>query len=623
MTIRRGNVKTLSRLLALAVGLACVAASGRTLAAVSLTSLFSDHMVVQRDMAVPVWGTATPNETINVTLGAQQASATAAADGKWMVRIPAQPAGGPFDMTVAGTSTVTVRDVYVGEVWLASGQSNMDYRVHCTFAGCMLNNELQEIAAANYPLIRSCNVPYAPSATPVSTVTTQWMVSSPTTVPNFSAAAYFFARELHNNLPNVAIGMIHASFGASTIQCWMPRATIAAIPSVAPLLAQFEANPNYTNQHNPYICYNGQINPLIPYAIRGVIWYQGESVTWGGNTYRDLQLGQIDGWRKAWGQDFTFLITQLANYNVSSSGWPILREAQLQASEIVPNTGLAVTIDIGEATNVHYGDKQDVGLRLGIAARGITYGQAIPYSGPIYDHMAIEGSSIRLFFKHTETGLTFKGNVATGFEIAGANNVYSPATARIDVNSTLVVSSPSVTAPTNVRYAWAGFPMASLYNGGAPPLPASPFRTDAPPLPARTGGPDGGFPDGSTGFATDGSTPDAATTDAMIDGAVPSADATADNAATPPMDAPSSTPSADGAPPDASLGIADAPLGREGSAFDAGTGSGAPPAMGTNSGGCSCRVGGRGNGTPGLTGLAIGWIALAGVRRRKRRGRAW
>lgn len=499
----------------------------------------------------------------------------------------------------------------------------MDYRVHCAFAGCVLNNEALEVAAANYPLIRSCNVPYAPSATPVSTVTTQWMVSSPTTVPSFSAAAYFFARELHNNLPNVAIGVIHASFGASTIQCWMPRAAIAAIPSVAPLLAQFEVNPNYTNQHNPYICYNGQINPLIPYAIRGVIWYQGESVTWGGNTYRDLQLGQIDGWRKAWGQDFTFLITQLANYNVSSSGWPIIREAQLQASEIVPNTGLAVTIDIGEATNVHYGDKQDVGLRLGIAARGITYGQPIPYSGPIYDHMAIEGSSIRLFFKHTETGLTFKGNVATGFEIAGANNVYSPATARIDVNSTLVVSSPSVAAPTNVHYAWAGFPMASLYNGGVPPLPASPFRTDAPPLPPPgTVGFDAGLPDGST---MDAVAPDAAAIGAAIDGtANPALDASADSAAMTLMDAFASTPSTDGATSDGSLGSIDGALAPDGSlgvGVDAAAGPGS--ATGTNGAGCSCRVGDRANGAPSLTSFGAGSLmALAATRRRRRSDRA-
>ncbi|MDP9152304.1 MAG: hypothetical protein M3O36_20455 [Myxococcota bacterium] len=251
-------------LLSLGVALACLAASRHALAAVNVTSLFSDQMVVQRDMPVPIWGTATPGEMVTVQLGAQQATAQAGGTGKWLARIPAQAAGGPFVMTVTGSSTVTVQDVYVGEVWLASGQSNMDYRVHCTFAGCALNNEATEVANANYPLIRSCNVPYSPSLTPVDTVSTQWLVSSPTTVGSFSAAAYFFARELHNHLPNVAIGVIHASFGASTIQCWMPHEAIAAIPSVAPLLAQFDAAPNTSTQHNRYICYNGQIHPLAP-----------------------------------------------------------------------------------------------------------------------------------------------------------------------------------------------------------------------------------------------------------------------------------------------------------------------------------------------------------------------
>jgi sialate O-acetylesterase len=171
------------------------------------------------------------------------------------------------------------------------------------------------------------------------------MVATPTTIVNFSAAGYFFARELTKVLPGVAIGIIHASFGASCLQCWMSKESLQAIPSVATLLAQFEAKPDYTNQHNPYICYNGQIAPLVPYAIRGVIWYQGESVTWGGDAFRDLQVAQVNSWRKAWGQDFTFLIVQLPNYSISSSGWPVLREAQLQTTQIVPNAGLAVLIE--------------------------------------------------------------------------------------------------------------------------------------------------------------------------------------------------------------------------------------------------------------------------------------
>ncbi len=465
-------------------------------------------------------------------------------------------------------------------------------------------------------------MPYAPSLKPVDTVSTQWLVSSPATVANFSAAAYFFARELHDNLPNVAIGVIHASFGASTIQCWMPHDAIAAIPSVAAQLATFDAAPNVSTQHNPFICYNGQIHPLAPYAIRGVIWYQGESVTWGDNTYRDLQIGQIEAWRKVWGQDFTFLVTQLANYAPGGT-FPFIREAQLQATETVFNTGLAVTIDIGNPTYIHPGDKQDVGLRLGLAARAITYGQAVPYSGPLYDHMTIEGSSIRLFFKHTETGLTFKGNVGTGFEIAGANNVFSPATAVIDAaTSTVVVSSPAVTAPKNVHYAWAGNPMASLYNGGAAPLlPASPFRTDAVPLPPPIVG---GASDAGLVTASDAGLVAASDAGSTADGSDAAADATTVGSGT--ADADTAAPSADGADtgpaPSASSGDTDAAGATSGlpEASASTSSSGSPGAATGGAGGCSCRIATRHDGTgAGLAACAAGWVLIA-WRRARRKG---
>lgn len=583
--------------------LAGVGATSSAAAAVTLPSLFSDHMVVQRDLQVPIWGTAAAGEVVSVRLGSQEGEATTDANGKWMVRLAAQPAGGPYTMSVAGASSVTVNDVYVGEVWLASGQSNMDYRVTCTFAGCALNNAAAEIAAADYPLIRTSNIPFAPSATPSENADTEWLVSSPATVPNFSAAGYFFARQLHESLPNIAIGIIHGSFGASTIQCWMSRDAILKIPSVAARIEPFEANaPNFRDQHNPYVCYNGQINPVIPYAIRGVLWAQGESVTWGAATYRDLQVGIIDSWREAWGQDFTFLITQLANYNVSSGGWPVLREAQLQATQIVPNTGLAVTIDLGEATNVHYGDKQDLGLRLGLAAQAITYGQELTYSGPIYDHMALEGNAVRLFFKHTESGLTFRGGVGTGFEIAGADGAYSAAAARIDPDSTVVVSSPSVQTPETVRYAWAGFPTASLFAASTPPLPASPFRTDAPALPPPR-------------IVAEPEPVPSSSPDAGVSGE-PASDDVADGdlgvVAPPGGDVAPSTPGAS-APPPALATDAPSPA-----APDAYQPAALAPLSSAEGGGCGI---GRGSQAPsaGLVALATGALAFAVNRARRRR----
>jgi sialate O-acetylesterase len=455
------------------------------LATVAVPGIFSSHMVVQREMAVPIWGTAAANEKVTVKLGTQQADFTTGSDGKWKVNIPSQPAGGPFDLTITGTNTLTLTDVYVGEVWVGSGQSNMDYRVNCTFSGCEMNNEAAEIAAANYPLIRSINIEFKPNAKPTAAMTTQkWMVCSPTTVGGFSAAGYFFSRELHKSIPNVAIGLVHSSYGASTMECWMSREALMGIPSVSSLVTQFEGNsPDYTDQHNPYVCYNGQINPIIPYAIRGVIWYQGESLKWSESTYRDLQVGIIDSWRKAWGQDFTFIIAQLANHGIAREIWPFLREAQLQASQMVANTGLVVNIDIGDSVNVHPPDKQDLGLRFGLAARGITYKHQVAFSGPIFDRMVVEASSIRLFFNYTVGGLELKGGNAKTFEIAGSNGTFYPATAKVDKDSTVVVSSASVTTPVHARYAWAGFPHASLYNKATPALPASPFRTNAPATP--------------------------------------------------------------------------------------------------------------------------------------------
>lgn len=482
---RARNFANLGR--AIPAALACLIAPAK--AAPKLAGVFGDHMVLQRGMPVPVWGTATAGEAITVKLGTQEAKDTAGPDGKWMARLPSQAAGGPFDLTVQGSATVALKDVYVGEVWLASGQSNIDFRVHCTFSGCKLANEQTEIAAADYPLIRSCNVPYAPAAKPAADVKTAWQVCSPQTVGNFSSAAYFFAREVAKGLPGIAIGMVHASYGASCLQCWISREALLATPSVAARVTSFESNkPDYTDQHNPYICYNGQIAPLIPFAIKGVIWAQGESVTWGTGTYRDLQVAEIQSWRKAWGQDFTFLVSQLANYSVSSDTWPELREAQWQGTRMVTNAGLSVAIDIGDMSNVHFADKQDMGARLGLAALGIAYGQPIDYSGPEYDRMAPEGSSLRLFFRHAGPGLVFGNSGGIGFEVSADGKAWVKATASIDKDSTVLVAAASVPSPKYARYAWAGWPQTSLYSKSTPRLPAGPFRTNPPEMPVALRG---------------------------------------------------------------------------------------------------------------------------------------
>jgi sialate O-acetylesterase len=465
-----------SSALAIAIGMAFTTSN----AAVSLPGLFSDHMVLQRGMPIPVFGAASANETITVKLGTVQADGKADASGRFVVNLPAQVAGGPFTMTVSGSNTVTLQDVYVGEVWIGSGQSNMDYRVTCTFSGCALKDAAKEIAAANYPLIRSINIERKGAGTPQTAMTTKkWLVCSPSTVGDFSAAGYFFARELHQALPNVAIGIVHASYGASTIECWISKEALTGLASFKPLLDTYEKATDHTDQHNPYNCYNGQIYPIKPYAVRGVIWYQGESLTRGEATYRDLQVELVNSWRREWGQDMTFIITQLAGHYKDTK--PLLREAQMQGSQMVSNAGLVVTIDIGDSGYVHPPDKQDVGLRMGLVARAITYKEAIHYSGPLYNRMAVEGSSIRIYFKYASGGLLLKGTANdTTFQIAGTDGKFVRATAIIDQDTTLLISAASVTAPKNVHYAFTFYPKVTLFSKATPTLPASPFRTEAP-----------------------------------------------------------------------------------------------------------------------------------------------
>jgi sialate O-acetylesterase len=451
----------------------------KVFANVAVQGLFSNSMVLQQGMPAPVWGTGAANEKVTVSINGQQASGTTGADGTWMVQLPSMTSGGPYTLTITGTNTITITDVYIGEVWLCSGQSNMGYTMQCAYAGCALDNAAAEIAAANYPLIRSCNISAPPNKSPQTTYKTSWMVCNPTNAPNFSAAAYFFGRELYTNLNKVPIGLINSSAGSTCIQAWIPRADLVANGFSTQVTSYENGSPTYSNSHDPYIFYNGMINPLVPFAFRGAIWYQGESVTWASSTYRDLQVLLINSWRKLFTPNLSFIITQLPNYNKGGS-WMVLREAQLQATQILPNTGLAVTIDIGDTNYVHPSDKQDCGLRLGLAALGVTYKQNVTYSGPVYDHMAVEGNSIRLYFKHTDGGLQFKPAAGTGFEIS-AGTTYSVATATIDQDTTVVLSSSSVTGPKVARYCWAGTPLASLYNKGIPTaLPASPFRTDAP-----------------------------------------------------------------------------------------------------------------------------------------------
>ena len=484
---------------------------------VKLPGVFGDHMVLQRDEAVPIWGWAEPGEKVIVTLAVQSKATTADEGGRWSVKLDALKAGGPYVLKVQGKNTIEKTDVLVGEVWLCSGQSNMAMTVD------RAANKDEEIHAANYPHIRMLQVARDPADTPQNDCKGQWQVCSPDTVGLYSATAYFFGRELHKEL-NVPIGLINASWGGSKIQAWTSRSLQASIPELKPIVDTFEKavtayRPDVVQKryekrladwrkaaakakadkqpfktprppvpveprrshHNPGTLYNGMIAPLVPYAIRGAIWYQGESNAEQASLY-GLQLKTLIGnWRKDWNQgEFPFLFVQLPNFKTpqqhpsEKSDWAAVRE-QFVKSLHVSNTGMAITIDLGEVKNIHPRNKQDVGKRLALWALAKTYGKPVVPSGPIYKAMRPNGDKIVIEFSYADSGLAAKGDKLKGFAIAGDDKRFVWADATIE-GSTVVVSSPDIKAPVAVRYGWADNPDCNLYNRSG--LPASPFRTD-------------------------------------------------------------------------------------------------------------------------------------------------
>jgi sialate O-acetylesterase len=486
---------------------------------VRLPAVFADHMVVQRDVAVPVWGWAEPGEEVTVRLAGQTKAAVADTGGKWAVRLDPIQAGGPHAMKVEGNNTVEIGDVMVGEVWLCSGQSNMAMSV-----GGSAERDA-EIAAAKYPAIRMITVAEVPAETPQDDCRGQWKVCSPETVARFSATAYFFGRTLHQEL-DVPVGLINSSWGGTPVQAWTRLEDQEALPELKPLLQSWEErvaafdpraaqqeyekrlaewqqkveqakaagerlpakprladNPRFS-PHRPANLYNGMIAPLAPYALRGAIWYQGESNA-GGNEARlyGLQLmALIKGWRQVWNWgDFPFIYVQLPNFQapqqqpVETSGWVIVQNEMLKTLS-VPHTGMAVTIDVGEANDIHPKNKQEVGRRLALWALGTTYGRDIVCCGPLYKSMETQGHKVVIRFDHVGGGLVAKdSDTLRGFAVAGEDKRFVWAEAKIE-GDRVVVSSADVNQPVAVRYAWASNPNCNLYNKAG--LPASPFRTD-------------------------------------------------------------------------------------------------------------------------------------------------
>jgi len=469
----------------------CTLSLGAARAEIQTSGLFSDHMVLQRDAPVKVWGWATePGERVAVALAQQRKEATARKeDGLWMVVLDPMRAGGPHTLTIQGANQLVINDVIIGDVWLCAGQSNMEFPLRAA------NNAEQEIANAELPNLRVFRVPRAMAATPQRRLGGAWQTMSPRVAPTTSAVAYFFGRELYQS-ENVPVGLIEAGWAAAYAENWVSSTVLGKDPKLSPSFMQLRFHSMAAGiagldsrihghlmlgrdlpegKFVPGGAYNAMIAALVSYAIRGVAWYQGESNAWLAHQHQRLLPALIRDWRAAWGQgDFPFLVVQLANFH-GEPDWAELREAQRQALEL-PRTALVVTIDIGEPENVHPKDKRTVGHRLALAARAVAYGRDIIHSGPALESMAIEGEKVRLRFQHVGRGLTTPdGRPPTGFIVAGADRKFHPATAAIE-GGTMVVQSLRVPRPVAVRYAWANNPKASLYN--APGLPASPFRTD-------------------------------------------------------------------------------------------------------------------------------------------------
>jgi len=442
---------------------------------VRLPKIFGNHMVVQQQMPVKVWGWAEPGERVEVSLAGQTRAASADASGKWLVTLEPLPAGGPHKLIVQANNRIELEDVLVGEVWIGSGQSNMQWPVRRSM------NAEEEIANARWPKIRLFTVARRIAETPQEDCEGEWLICSPETVGEFSAVLYFFGRKLHQEL-GVPVGLINSSWGGTVAEAWTSREALEGDEDFRPILergAKFD--PKIPNQ--PAVLFNGMIHPLLNFAIRGVVWYQGESNCARAEQYQKLFPTLIQDWRKRWGLgDFPFYFVQLAPFryrNADPRNAAELREAQRLTLRL-PNTGMVVTTDIGDVNDIHPTNKQEVGRRLALWALAKTYGKTdLVYSGPLYREAKIEGNKIRIFFDHVDGGLVVKGEELTHFQIAGADGEFKPAKAVID-GETVVVWNEEVANPVAVRFGWSDDAEPNLFNAAG--LPASPFRTDNFPL---------------------------------------------------------------------------------------------------------------------------------------------
>ncbi len=447
-------------------------------AAVKLPSILSDGMVLQQNTDVKLWGWADAGEKITIKTSwlRQVVYATANAEGKWIATVKTTEAGGPYMIEIEGTNKITLKNILLGEVWICSGQSNMEYTIKMLGGWDNYKKELEDLLKNDYRNVRLCQVEKDKSDVKKDDCSSKWLLLDSSTVNNFSAVAWFFGRELSKRL-KVPVALISTNWGGTPAEAWTELSYLKNEKDLSLYLTRDSGAKLFPS--SPSVLYNAMINPLINYTIKGAIWYQGESNIGESELYYKLFSTMIKSWRKAWNiGDFPFYYVQIApfGYRNGNNSSAYLREAQLKTLSI-PNTGMAVTMDIGDVGNIHPKDKPSVGKRLSLWALNKTYGikEVSVYSGPIYKNMKVEGNKIRVNFDYAEKGLMAKNNTLRGFTIAGDDMNFVPAEAVIE-GSTLVVSAKTINKPKAVRYAFTDTTMGTLFNSEG--LPASSFRTD-------------------------------------------------------------------------------------------------------------------------------------------------
>jgi sialate O-acetylesterase len=469
---------------------------------VTMPNVFGNSMVLQRDQQNRVWGKASPGEKVTVAIDSQKHNVSADDSGHWHVMLEPMTVGETKELVVTGKNELRFSDILIGEVWVCSGQSNMQWTVSSS-------NDFQlEAAAANFPHIRMINFPQVGSQEPIwSHDDRKWMVCSPSTVGSFSAVGYFFARQLHHTL-GVPVGMVNNAWGGSACEAWINRDVLAADSQFDPLLARWKGmesryetlvamtessdkekaelanlKKQMSSNQRPANIYNGVLKSHLGYGIKGAIWYQGESNASRAYQYRELFPLMISSWRNEWGQgDFPFYWVQLADFMVekaepADSAWAELREAQTMTMSKLPKSGQAVIIDIGEGKDIHPRNKEDVGKRLARWALANDYDVSIPFRSPEFKSLEVTGNKAVVTFDFIGKGWRpFDVKEPIGFTIAGEDKKFFNAEAKILPDGKIEVSSSNVEQPASVRYAWADNPICNLYS--LDDLPLTPFRTD-------------------------------------------------------------------------------------------------------------------------------------------------